>query len=249
MILNAWNDRLLCKVFPASLKGPALAWFHKLPRGSLNSLGELWATFVSQYLCSVRQKGNISSLQSIFKRDDESIRDFTWRFGQVVQQIDVYNMDAVLQNFRRNFEPTTPFFQSLTLDPPATMEELYRRADKYSTLEDNIRAASQTVMITAQSSKAATKSQPEQKRSQSKGQKRPQEQPEKKREPPQFTPLKIFYDQLLPLVKDHPDFKWPPPKRANPDQRNWSLRCDYHRDHDHETNHCQGLKFLVERLI
>ena len=36
---------------------------------------------------------------------------------------------------------------------------------------------------------------------------------------------------------------------ANPDQRNRSLRCDYHRDHDHETNHCQGLKFLVERLI
>ena len=25
--------------------------------------------------------------------------------------------------------------------------------------------------------------------------------------------------------------------------------CDYHRDHGHETNHCQGLKFLVERLI
>ena len=53
MILNAENDRLLCKVFPASLKGPALAWFHKLPRGSLNSFDELWATFVSQYLCSV----------------------------------------------------------------------------------------------------------------------------------------------------------------------------------------------------
>ena len=47
MILNAGNDRLLCKVFPTSLKGPALAWFHKLPRGSLNSFGELWATFVS----------------------------------------------------------------------------------------------------------------------------------------------------------------------------------------------------------
>ena len=77
MILNAEKDRLLCKVFPASLKGPALAWFHKLPRGSLNSFGELWAAFVTQYLCSVRQKGNISSLQSIFKRDDESIRDFT----------------------------------------------------------------------------------------------------------------------------------------------------------------------------
>ena len=54
MILNAGNDCLLCKVFPASLKGPALTWFHKLPRGSINSFKELWAAFVSQYLCSVQ---------------------------------------------------------------------------------------------------------------------------------------------------------------------------------------------------
>ena len=41
----------------------------------------------------------------------------------------------------------------------------------------------------------------------------------------------------------------PPPMRAGPDQRNRSLRCDYHRDHGHETNQCQSLKFLIERLI
>ena len=142
MILNAGDDRLLCKVFPASLKGPSLAWFYKLPRRSINTFGELWVAFVSQYLCYVREKGNISSLQSIIKREDESIQDFTRRFGQTVQQIDIYSIDAVLQNFRRSFGPTTPFFQSLSQDPPKTMEELYRRADKFSTLEDNIRAAS-----------------------------------------------------------------------------------------------------------
>ena len=58
-------------------------------------------------------------------------------------------MDAVLQNFRRSFAPSTPFFHSLSLDPPAIMEELYMRADRYSTLEENIRAATQTVMITS----------------------------------------------------------------------------------------------------
>ena len=40
MILNA-NDRLLCKVFLASLRGPMLAWFHKLPRNSINLFNEL----------------------------------------------------------------------------------------------------------------------------------------------------------------------------------------------------------------
>ena len=249
MILNAGDDRLLCKVFPTSLKGSALAWFHKLPRGSINLFDELWAVFVSQYLCLVRQKGNISSFQAILKREDESILDFTLRFGQAVQHIDIFSMDAVLQNFRRSFGPTTPFFQSLSLDSPATMEELYRWADKFSTLEDNIRAASQTIMITTQSSKPTAKGSFEQKSSQNKGQKLPDGQSEKRKEPPQFTPLNIAYDRLLPLIRDLPDFKWPPPMRTGPDQRNGSLRCDYHRDHGHETNHCQNLKFLVEKLI
>ena len=240
---------IMCKVFQASLKGPALAWFHKLPRGSINSFGELWALFVSQYLCSVRQKGNISSLHAILKREDESIRDFTHRFGQAVQQIDIYSMDAVLQNFRRSFGPTTLFFQSLSLDPPAAMEELYQWANKFSTLEDNIRAASQTVMITTQSGKLAAKGSSEQKSNQNKGQKRPDGQSEKRKEPSQFTPLNIAYDRLLPLIRDLPNFKWPPPMRAGSDQRDRSLRCDYHRDHGHETNHCQSLKFLVEKLI
>ena len=184
MILNAGDDRLQCKVFPTILKGPTLAWFHKLLRGSINSFGELWAAFVSQYLCSVREIRNMGSLQAILKREDKSIQDFTRRFGKAVQHIDIYSMDAVLLNFRRSFGPTTSFFQSLSLDPPATMEELYRRENKFSTLEDNIRAASQTIMITTQSAKLATKGSSEQKSSQNKGQKSPKGQSEKRKEPP-----------------------------------------------------------------
>ena len=61
--------------------------------------------------------------------------------------------------------------------------------------------------------------------------------------------LNIAYDRFLPIIRDLPDFKWPPPMRVGPYQRNRSLRCDYHRDHGHETNHCQSLKFMVEKLI
>ena len=60
-------------------------------------------------------------------------------------------MDFVLQNFRKSFALSTSFFYSLLLDPPATMEELYIQADIYSTLEDNVRATTQSVMITSKS--------------------------------------------------------------------------------------------------
>ena len=47
MTLNTENDLLLCKVFPASLQGSALAWFHRLPHNSVNSFNKLWTIFIS----------------------------------------------------------------------------------------------------------------------------------------------------------------------------------------------------------
>ena len=58
-------------------------------------------------------------------------------------------MDVVCQNIRKSFTPSTSFFHSLSLDPPTIMEELYRHAARYSTLDDSIRSATQTVMITS----------------------------------------------------------------------------------------------------
>ena len=80
-------------------------------------------------------------------------------------------MDTVLQNFKRSFAPSTSFFHSLSLDLSATMEELYRQAERYSMLEDNICVATQTVMITSKpagSNKPEGKKPSEPKESQSK---------------------------------------------------------------------------------
>ena len=56
MILNAGNDRLLCKVFSTSLRGPTLAWFHKLPRNSINfSMNYEWNSYRSIFVrCNKR---------------------------------------------------------------------------------------------------------------------------------------------------------------------------------------------------
>ena len=118
-------------------------------------------------------------MQTIIKQEEKTIRDFTKMFEQDVQRVEVYSMDAVLQNFRRSFAPSTPFFHSLSLYPPATMEELNRQADRYSTLEDNIHAATQIDMITsksAESSKLEGKKSFEPKEGQSKNQKQPLDQ-------------------------------------------------------------------------
>ena len=71
------------------------------------------------------------------------------------------------------------------------MEELYKRADRYSTLEDNICAATQIVMIISkptESNKSMRKKSFESKEGQSKNRKQSRDQSQKKREPQQCNP-------------------------------------------------------------
>ena len=65
------------------------------------------------------------------------------------------------------------------------MEELYRRVDRFSMLEDNIRAVIQTVMVINQpteGNKQFGKKSSKSKKGQSRGQKRSHDQSQKKRE-------------------------------------------------------------------
>ena len=62
-------------------------------------------------------------------------------------------MDAVLQIFKRSICQGTPFFKSLTKKPPTMMDYLFRRASKYSMLEDDVRATTQQVLVVGQASK------------------------------------------------------------------------------------------------
>nr|CAN83382.1 hypothetical protein VITISV_024224 [Vitis vinifera] len=123
MTLDIGNDALLCKVFPVSLQGQALSWFHRLPSNSVDNFRDLSEAFVGQYLCSARHKQNINTLQNIKMQDNESLREFVKRFGQAVLQVEAYSMDAVLQIFKRSICPGTPFFELLAKKPPMTMDD------------------------------------------------------------------------------------------------------------------------------
>ncbi|RVW90530.1 hypothetical protein CK203_031039 [Vitis vinifera] len=87
-------------------------------------------------------------------QDNESLREIVKRFGQAVLQVEAYSMDAVLQIFKRGICPSTPFFESLTKKPPTKMDDLFRRANKYSMLEDDVRAATQQVLVAGQASRS-----------------------------------------------------------------------------------------------
>ena len=83
-------------------------------------------------------------------QENESLREFVKWFGQVVLHVKSYNMDTILQIFKQTICSSTPFFESLAKKPPVTMDNLFRRANKYSMLEDNVCAATQQILVTSQ---------------------------------------------------------------------------------------------------
>ncbi|RVW25219.1 hypothetical protein CK203_105969 [Vitis vinifera] len=208
---------------------------------------DLSEAFVGQYLCSARHKQNISTLQNIKMRDNESLREFVKRFGQAVLQIEVCSMDAVLQIFKRSICPGTPFFESLAKKPPTTMDDLFRRANKYSMLEDDVRAATQQVLVAGRASRdnADRHAKPPDR---PKPVDRRQDGPSRPDRPP-ITPLSVSYEKLLPMIQGLSDFRWPRPLETDPSIRDRSKKCAFHKDHGHTTETCRSLQYLVERLI
>nr|CAN71503.1 hypothetical protein VITISV_021014 [Vitis vinifera] len=230
MTLDIGNDSLLCKVFPASLQEQALSWFHRLPSNSVGNFRDLSEAFVGQYLCSARHKQNISTLQNIKMQDNESLREFVKRFGQAVLQVEACSMDAVLQIFKRSICPGTLFFESLAKKPPMTMDDLFRRANKYSMLKDDVRAATQQVLVVGRPSRGEAERNakpPDRPRPSD----RRQEGPSRPDRPPP-TPFSISYEKLLPMIQGLSNFRWPRPQGTDPSTRDHSKRC-----------------YLVERLI
>ena len=246
MTLEIGNDALLCKVFPTSLQGQALSWFHRLPPNSVDNFRDLSEAFVGQYLCSARHKQNISTLQNIKMQENESLREFVKRFGQAVLQVEAYSMDAVLQIFKRSICPGTPFFESLAKKPPTTMDDLFRRANKNSMLEDDVRAATQQILVARQtfrsgaerSSKLPDRPRPSGRR----------QEEQSRLELPPLTPFSISYEKLL-MIQDLFDFRWPEPLRADAAKMDHNKKCAYHKEHGHTTETCRSLHYLVERLI
>ena len=69
------------------------------------------------------------------------------RFRQVVLQVESCSIDVILQIFKWSTSLGTPVFKSLAKKPLVTMDDMFRRVDKYSMLEDDVRVASQQVLV------------------------------------------------------------------------------------------------------
>ncbi|XP_034694093.1 uncharacterized protein LOC117920593 [Vitis riparia] len=127
------------------------------------------------------------------------------------------------------------------------MDDLFRCASKYSMLEDDVRAATQQILVVGQAPRNGAKRSaklPDRPRPSD----RRQEGPSRPEMPP-LTPLSISYENLLPMIQDMSDFRWPRPLGMYPSKMDHSKKCAYRKDHGHTIETSRSLHYLVERLI
>ncbi|XP_010662295.1 uncharacterized protein LOC104882067 [Vitis vinifera] len=127
------------------------------------------------------------------------------------------------------------------------MDNLFRRASKCSMLEDDVRAATQQVLVAGQASKSNAEGSTKPPDRPRPSGRRQEEQSRPKRPP--LTPISISYEKLLPMIQNMSNFRWPGPLRTDPSKRDHSKICVYHKEHGHTTEACRSLHYFVERLI
>ena len=74
MHLQGVPDKIMCRAFLTTLKGPARIWFSRLTPSSINTFKELSAQFTSHFIKAHRYKRSTACLMSIKQQEDETLR-------------------------------------------------------------------------------------------------------------------------------------------------------------------------------
>ncbi|XP_073137629.1 uncharacterized protein [Henckelia pumila] len=135
--LYDFSDAAYCKIFRTTLANRALAWFNKLPAGSIASLEQLTQRFLHQFSINRKYPKTASYLFSVVQKEGESLREYVQRFIQAVHEVPHVNHDLLAGIMQQNLRHRK-FKESIAGKPPSTLEELLERAEKYIRIEETI---------------------------------------------------------------------------------------------------------------
>ena len=246
MHLQGVPDKIMCKVFPTTLRGAARIWFSRLTPNSINIFKELSAQFTSHFIGGHRYKKSTACLMSIKQRKNETLRSYITRFNKEVLSIDEAD-DKILVAAFTNGLRKGKFLFSLYKNDSKTMSEVLYRATKYMNAEDT---------LLAREDKPRKRDRLEDTHQDHRG-KKPRtgdRRDEKRSKPPggrftSFTPLNAPLDQVLMQIKDEGALTCPGKLKSDPTKRSRNKYCHFHRDHGHDIADCYDLKQQIKVLI
>ena len=121
-----------CKAFAITLKGPALAWFNRLPPSSISSFRELSIAFVSHFIVARTYKKPSYHLLTIKQSSQESLRSYVQRFNAESLKVDIPEEKFAITAFIAGLGvKSEDLMFSISKNPQASMAEVLAKEEKY----------------------------------------------------------------------------------------------------------------------
>ena len=132
MELHEYQDPVRCRAFAITLKGPALAWFNRIPPSSVSSFRELSIAFVSHFIGARTYRKSSYHLLTIKQSPQESLRSYVQRFNAESLKVDVPDEKFAITTFIAGLGvQSKDLMFSISKNPQANMAEVLAKAEKY----------------------------------------------------------------------------------------------------------------------
>ena len=132
MELHGYQDLVRCRAFATTLKGPALAWFNRIPPSSISSFRELSIAFVSHFIGAKTYRKPSYHLLTVKQGSQESLKSYVQRFNAESLKIDIPDEKFAITAFIAELGvPSKDLMFSISKNPQASMAEVLSKAEKY----------------------------------------------------------------------------------------------------------------------
>ena len=132
MELHWYQDLVRCRAFAITLKGPALAWFNRLPPSAISSFRELSIEFVSHFIGARTYRKPSYHMLTIKQGSQEGLRSYVQRFNAESLKVDIPDEKFAITAFIAGLGvQSKDLMFSISKNPQASMAEVLAKVEKY----------------------------------------------------------------------------------------------------------------------
>ena len=132
MELHGYPDPVWCRAFATTLKGPAMAWFNRIPPSTISSFRELSIAFVSHFIGARTYRKPSYHLLTIKQGTQENLKSYVQRFNAESLKIDALDEKFAVTAFIAGLGvQSKDLMFSISKNPQANMAEVLAKAEKY----------------------------------------------------------------------------------------------------------------------